>query len=131
MPPRLAHKKSRKGCRRCKERKVKCSEDWPSCAACARHGVPCEYADDPRSSTGAEIHACDTSTEVSGGGSEAGDNKSSTPGLDVPYPNSILADFDFAEANRHAVELYLLHRFKSCVAPAFPSFKSPELSEVW
>src|SRR5271154_5678303 len=43
MPPRLAHKKSRRGCQRCKARKVKCDELQPNCSACQRHGVPCTY----------------------------------------------------------------------------------------
>ncbi|SMR54175.1 unnamed protein product [Zymoseptoria tritici ST99CH_1E4] len=41
--PRLNHKKTRDGCRRCKARKVKCDEGKPRCSACARHNVPCEY----------------------------------------------------------------------------------------
>ncbi|EXJ59763.1 hypothetical protein A1O7_03910 [Cladophialophora yegresii CBS 114405] len=129
MPPRLAHKKSRKGCRRCKERKVKCSEEWPSCAACARHGVHCEYAEDPRSSTAPESHA--SSHAASRGSSESSDNKSSTLGIDAPYPHSVLTDSSFSEPNRHAIELYLVHRFKTCVAGAFPSYESAELRDIW
>ncbi|KAJ9611337.1 hypothetical protein H2200_004521 [Cladophialophora chaetospira] len=129
MPPRLAHRKSRKGCRRCKERKVKCSEDYPICAACARHGVPCEYADDPRSITTPESQS--SKSEASRGSSESIDHKSSPPGLDAPYSSSILADFSLSEPSRHAIELYLLHRFKSCVASAFPSYDNPGVSEVW
>ncbi|KIW69547.1 hypothetical protein PV04_05419 [Phialophora macrospora] len=131
MPPRLAHKKSRKGCRRCKERKVKCSEEWPSCAACTRHRVPCDYAEDPRrsSSTAPQSRSC--SHEPSRGSSELRDNKSSSPGLDAPYPHSVLTDSNLSDPNRHAIELYLLHRFKSCVACAFPSYESPELRDVW
>ncbi|KAI8717867.1 Zn(2)-C6 fungal-type domain-containing protein [Fusarium sp. LHS14.1] len=37
---RLGYKKSRKGCLRCKQRRVKCDEKVP-CTACCRHGVPC------------------------------------------------------------------------------------------
>ncbi|KAF2452603.1 hypothetical protein BDY21DRAFT_155652 [Lineolata rhizophorae] len=37
---RLGHSKSRTGCLRCKQRRVKCDENSP-CAACARHGVRC------------------------------------------------------------------------------------------
>ncbi|RSL97034.1 hypothetical protein CEP52_011152 [Fusarium oligoseptatum] len=37
---RLGYKKSRKGCLRCKQRRVKCDEKVP-CTACCRHRVPC------------------------------------------------------------------------------------------
>jgi hypothetical protein len=43
MPPRLAHKKSRNGCTRCKTRRVKCDENRPECNNCKRHGVTCEF----------------------------------------------------------------------------------------
>ncbi|PYH87397.1 hypothetical protein BO71DRAFT_489607, partial [Aspergillus ellipticus CBS 707.79] len=43
MPPRLEHRKSIRGCLRCKARKVKCNEQHPQCTNCQRHGVPCEY----------------------------------------------------------------------------------------
>ncbi|KAI2473724.1 hypothetical protein F4781DRAFT_803 [Annulohypoxylon bovei var. microspora] len=41
--PRLYHKKSRTGCMRCKQRRVKCDEVRPSCGSCSRHGVDCLY----------------------------------------------------------------------------------------
>lgn len=44
MPPRLNHRKSTKGCLRCKTRKVKCDETRPECRKCVLHGVSCEYA---------------------------------------------------------------------------------------
>ncbi|KAK4613239.1 hypothetical protein CLAFUW4_09159 [Fulvia fulva] len=45
MPPRLAHRKARTGCQRCKARKVKCDEIKPRCSACTRHSVSCEYVE--------------------------------------------------------------------------------------
>ncbi|OTB05832.1 hypothetical protein M426DRAFT_319513 [Hypoxylon sp. CI-4A] len=41
--PRLYHKKSRTGCMRCKQRRVKCDETRPSCGSCSRHAVECVY----------------------------------------------------------------------------------------
>lgn len=41
--PRLYHKKSRAGCLRCKQRRVKCDEQRPSCSSCSRHLVECVY----------------------------------------------------------------------------------------
>ncbi|KAI1138993.1 hypothetical protein F5Y05DRAFT_383246 [Hypoxylon sp. FL0543] len=48
--PRLYHKKSRTGCMRCKQRRVKCDETRPSCSSCSRHAVECIY---PNASQGA------------------------------------------------------------------------------
>ncbi|KAI3334292.1 hypothetical protein F4824DRAFT_468350 [Ustulina deusta] len=45
--PRLYHKKSRTGCLRCKQRRVKCDELHPSCSSCARHLVECVYQTRP------------------------------------------------------------------------------------
>ncbi|UNI22774.1 hypothetical protein JDV02_008630 [Purpureocillium takamizusanense] len=41
--PRLAHRKSKTGCQRCRARRVKCDEARPVCRDCHRHGVPCVY----------------------------------------------------------------------------------------
>ncbi|KAI1465554.1 uncharacterized protein F4812DRAFT_439283 [Daldinia caldariorum] len=43
---RRPHTKSRKGCRECKRRKVKCDEIQPSCFNCTRYGVTCHYGPD-------------------------------------------------------------------------------------
>ncbi|POR39718.1 Sterol uptake control protein 2 [Tolypocladium paradoxum] len=47
MPPRRSHKKSRAGCHRCKNRKIKmqtqCDEVHPRCGNCAKHGVVCDF----------------------------------------------------------------------------------------
>ncbi|USW50659.1 Putative zn(2)-C6 fungal-type DNA-binding domain-containing protein [Septoria linicola] len=47
MPPRLSHRKTRTGCKRCKARKVKRDEEKPKCGACKRHAVHCEYPASP------------------------------------------------------------------------------------
>ncbi|KAI1498349.1 hypothetical protein F5X99DRAFT_326986 [Biscogniauxia marginata] len=44
--PRLGYLKSRHGCDRCKQRRVKCDECSP-CAACVRHGIRCSLLDRP------------------------------------------------------------------------------------
>ncbi|KAF7853911.1 hypothetical protein EAF04_010577 [Stromatinia cepivora] len=43
---RRVHKKSRKGCRNCKLRRVKCDETRPNCLKCRDYGYACNY--DPR-----------------------------------------------------------------------------------
>jgi len=41
--PGKGHPKSKKGCVNCKARRVKCSEEHPSCRACRRLGFDCQY----------------------------------------------------------------------------------------
>ncbi|KAF6805792.1 duf814 domain-containing protein [Colletotrichum musicola] len=50
--PRLGYKKSRGGCARCKQRRVKCDENKP-CAACVRHNTHCSLVDGSTTPTGA------------------------------------------------------------------------------
>ncbi|KAG9231116.1 hypothetical protein BJ875DRAFT_470444 [Amylocarpus encephaloides] len=40
---RRAHKKSRRGCRNCKLRRVKCDEARPQCLKCVDYGVTCNH----------------------------------------------------------------------------------------
>ncbi|KAI1608954.1 hypothetical protein EDD37DRAFT_133203 [Exophiala viscosa] len=147
MPPRLAHRKSRRGCLRCKERKVKCTEEHPSCAACLRHGVACEYGDTSRTSA---VHEGTTSGTSLGTqrsrtvsrttsellqptttGQTANKSSSTGPpsGLDSPY--SEVVDSLIADPLRPQIDLYLLHRFKSSVAASFPSAQSPLLKNMY
>ncbi|KAH7012739.1 uncharacterized protein B0I36DRAFT_389643, partial [Microdochium trichocladiopsis] len=44
--PRLGAIKSRNGCEKCKQRRVKCDEKVP-CSACTRHGIRCTLLDRP------------------------------------------------------------------------------------
>ncbi|KAK3899422.1 protein RTM1 [Staphylotrichum tortipilum] len=46
--PVRRHYKSRKGCFKCKQRRVKCSEELPSCRGCRRLGLDCLYPQPPR-----------------------------------------------------------------------------------
>ena len=131
MPPRLAHRKSRKGCRRCKERKVKCGEEHPSCSACLRHGVDCEYGDNPKSTSTqgtASSNLGDPSPAQPA--SEYGDPITPPSGLDSPYSINV-ANLTLPESSRHHLELYLIHRFKSSVTATFPSAQSPRLKDIY
>ncbi|RAL04929.1 Zn(II)2Cys6 transcription factor domain-containing protein [Aspergillus ibericus CBS 121593] len=47
--PRRAHRKSRAGCLKCKERRVKCDESKPHCLRCQKLGFDCTYDDAKRS----------------------------------------------------------------------------------
>lgn len=41
--PGKGHPKSRRGCLACKKRRVKCTEELPTCRACRRLALDCEY----------------------------------------------------------------------------------------
>ncbi|KAI9041821.1 Zn(II)2Cys6 transcription factor [Aspergillus affinis] len=41
---RRSHRKSRTGCRICKERRVKCDETMPQCRRCQIYGITCDFA---------------------------------------------------------------------------------------
>ncbi|KAI0012868.1 hypothetical protein F4779DRAFT_567203 [Xylariaceae sp. FL0662B] len=74
--PRLYHKKSRAGCTRCKQRRVKCDEDRPSCGSCRRHRVECVYngkvssnaaegsASTSRAGSRSSVHSADAPTST-------------------------------------------------------------------
>lgn len=47
MQTRKSHRKSRLGCKTCKQRKVKCDERQPTCARCDASGRECSYLNVP------------------------------------------------------------------------------------
>ncbi|KAF9883983.1 hypothetical protein FE257_002424 [Aspergillus nanangensis] len=55
MPSRRSHTKSRKGCRQCKRRHVKCDEELPKCGLCKKRKLECTYP--PPSSEADSQHA--------------------------------------------------------------------------
>ena len=80
MPSRRFHHKSRHGCTNCKQRKIRCAEERPTCANCNRLGGRCSFLDSdptggplvnssPESSTGtpqasgASVHTPEGKTE--------------------------------------------------------------------
>ncbi|KAF2124800.1 hypothetical protein P153DRAFT_301348 [Dothidotthia symphoricarpi CBS 119687] len=46
-PSRRSHTKSRKGCKTCKRRHIRCDETFPQCRNCTKHQVRCDYMDNP------------------------------------------------------------------------------------
>jgi hypothetical protein len=124
MAPRLAHKKSRRGCQRCKARKVKCDEIHPVCTNCSRHGVTCEYGDPfVRPSNGTDNL------------SPLGHNRASQPsstnspdGPDSPYTDLEEIDHAFTPDERRLFELRLLHHYMTVVTKTF-SFEP--FRQVW
>lgn len=130
MPPRLAHKKSRKGCARCKTRKVKCTEEWPVCAACLRHSLPCRYdQESPRVRSTSQSRLPNLQTSVPADNdvpSTAAARKSSSSVLGPATPYSLEDDVDALSSDhfqRRLLELRLLHHYTTVVALNMPASK--------
>ncbi|KAH7033290.1 uncharacterized protein B0I36DRAFT_107159 [Microdochium trichocladiopsis] len=154
--PRLYHKKSRFGCERCKQRRVKCDEAKPKCTQCAKHMVSCVY---PAVST--TSGAASTKSEpsppsaVSGSGKlahianwhsvvtlsppeESGMSKSyPSPSLSQPTPDSHAAsepeaDGDMPETReRRLLELALLLNQQQRMKEPIPTPEVGALQKLW
>ncbi|KAH1415504.1 hypothetical protein KXV98_003862 [Aspergillus fumigatus] len=102
--PRLAHRKSRTGCQRCRARRVKCDESRPVCRDCHRHGIPCVY-DRP-----AEEGAIPPSTGIQSRPLE-------------PSPSD--------PSNDAHMELRLLHHFTLFTSATMPGAHLKRIKDCW
>ena len=123
MAPRLAHKKSRKGCKRCKARRVKCDETHPECSSCTKHGVSCEYINDAP----IRSEAMQPLTKSNG------PLPSTTPPvcLASPYSNPGETTDLFGPEARRELELRLLHHFITIVTYTFPACNEQRCRDLW
>ncbi|KAJ5625685.1 hypothetical protein N7510_001994 [Penicillium lagena] len=112
MPPRLSHRKSTKGCQRCKARKVKCDEQQPKCSHCKRHGVSCEYL------------SLATRAYVPSQISKATSQRSSQPG-----PTSGLGSPDMGALR--IMDLRLMHHYTTQTAQTMSSAQLPSVGAMW
>lgn len=103
---RLGNKKSRKGCVRCKSRRVKCDEARPACGWCVSHGFRCEYPTQFRINSNQA-----PASRSSQSRSEALSGSPRTPQATTPAID---------EATRPQLELALFHYYASTVAKTFP-----------
>ncbi|KAI0484953.1 hypothetical protein GGR56DRAFT_616263 [Xylariaceae sp. FL0804] len=121
MPPRIGHTKSRGGCRQCKARKVKCSEDHPQCNACVRLRLECSYFRDNRPTpnpdqTSSGKTAAVTTKSRSSSASDGGHQMSQPPETDHPA----------AFRNRdNLLEMFLIWHFTAVVKETFPYEREP------
>ncbi|KAI1824673.1 hypothetical protein F4861DRAFT_249484 [Xylaria intraflava] len=156
--PRLYHKKSRAGCLRCKQRRVKCDELHPSCSNCSRHLVECVYQTQPSAPVNAKTSTPGQSESklptpavadvASVGGRFQGlrpekggaRNPKLSPSPSLPQPNAhggdaeaeAEADIDLPEGPwRRMWELRLLHNTKARMKQPFPEATSPLIVKLW
>lgn len=113
MPPRRAHRKSRRGCLVCKQRRVKCDEAGPPCSGCRARDVKheCRYASPNLQQQGA-------STSDGNNTPTTGSNPDSSAGKRSPSPG------------RKKIEAQLMHRW-STVTYKTISTPCAEDEHVW
>ena len=137
MAPRLAHKKSRKGCQRCKARRVKCDEKHPSCSSCSKHDVPCAYSDPFHHVTNPGGGGGGSGSGTVPGEPESEEGSSSNPpspvitGPTSPYSDQGDVETAFDPEERRKLELYLLHHFMSIVTYTFPACNQQMYKDMW
>lgn len=124
MTPRLAHRKSRNGCERCKARRVKCDETHPECFHCTKHGAACQYS-----------HHTPLRSETLQSSVESNDSSLSSAnpplGLTSPYADpGETADF-FEPEERRQLELRLLHHYMIVVTYTFPACNEQRFKDLW
>jgi len=123
MPPRLAYKKSRKGCERCKARRVKCDEAHPECSNCTKHGVSCEYSS----------HAPFRSETMQPPTENNGSPSSATHPMCLADPYSEPGEITnlIEPEERRELELRLLHHFITIVTYTFPACNEKRYRDLW
>lgn len=114
MPPRHGTKKVRTGCKRCKERKVKCDEKRPVCTGCLRYPDACRFADHT-SILSSQEHVTRPSESNSIGPEQ-------TRRIALPLQN-VAARQETELAQQRDLELYLLHYFQTETIRTLPTWR--------
>ncbi|KAH7009028.1 C6 zinc finger domain-containing protein [Ilyonectria destructans] len=126
MPLRLGHKKSRRGCQRCKKRRVKCDEKKP-CTACINHGVTCslteDFGDSPlaASKSNAPLGKTNTSPKI----------RVSSPADPCLHFGQRLTSSatDSVFRGTWAIDLELIHHFTATTCHTLP--RAGKLKQIW
>ncbi|GAP91797.1 putative C6 finger domain-containing protein [Rosellinia necatrix] len=111
---RRSHYKSRKGCRQCKQRHVKCDEQQPSCLQCSMTARTCSYLGTRAGAGAGDEHASLRPPSLA-------ESAGPTPGPDMVAPLNISTansppDTDVQEAPRQVFDLShlaLLHHVEN------------------
>ncbi|EHY59579.1 hypothetical protein HRR83_001146 [Exophiala dermatitidis] len=150
MPPRRTHKKSRKGCLQCKQRRVKCDEKTPVCGNCTKRELDCSYReqhaytpinyhDTSLSGGRGTIRSPATTTSTGTGGRSSAPIRPSSSGTNTPASNVVGApDVIYPAASgsqdkgQHLLDLEMLHlyttvTYRSCVG----MIQSVETGDLW
>ncbi|EXL72614.1 hypothetical protein FOPG_11868 [Fusarium oxysporum f. sp. conglutinans race 2 54008] len=126
MPPRLGYKKSRRGCMRCKQRRVKCDEKQP-CAACERHGLSCVYQEPSEVRRGRSADKVDAQRDDRQKSSNADSSIASPDPL--PYLAKFVTGQESIEQSTWLTDLELMHQYSTSTYLTLP--RADELRQIW
>ncbi|RTE80124.1 hypothetical protein BHE90_005331 [Fusarium euwallaceae] len=123
---RIGHRKSRKGCLRCKARRVKCDERSP-CSACVRHNETCSLTqgmlETSEATSPSKIEA------VPPRGSVSPDSPATHSGIHLAVPRNS----DLVQGSYYSPEwmqsLKLLHHYSTTVYATL--VRDPSTTELW
>ncbi|KAH8594261.1 hypothetical protein B0O99DRAFT_687902 [Bisporella sp. PMI_857] len=117
---RRAFKKSRRGCRTCKARKVKCDEKHPLCGNCRRRFVgidSCDFEDFILSSTAANVVAKHSRGETQ--------QSAIQPQITISPRNGVQS------SESRVLELRLMHHYSTFTCNELPKAHSSQGKQVW
>lgn len=121
--PKVGHTKSRGGCAKCRQRRVKCDQASPACRNCLRLGLDCSYEQSQRRSERFDVKfhsppAAATAHNATSSRTDSGHE---------------LATRDVLEESkeRRILELRLLHHWMSVVSRPFMNKPAPRWGELW
>ncbi|KAI1410935.1 hypothetical protein F5Y13DRAFT_181029 [Hypoxylon sp. FL1857] len=128
--PRLYHKKSRTGCLRCKQRRVKCDETRPSCGSWLS-GLASVSDDILHPGTGHTLGSPSNENKPANSSHYLGfypSQDSSCPTLDEGTD----ADIDLPEGPwRRFWEIRLIHNYHQNMVQPFPFAQNEEIVQIW
>ncbi|KAF2764131.1 hypothetical protein EJ03DRAFT_40569 [Teratosphaeria nubilosa] len=109
-PSRRSHTKSRKGCKTCKRRHIRCDETFPQCKNCTKHQVRCDYMETMGSDTESQHSPEQQSIALTPGTEQRLDDWAQSGSF--PYPE--LGVYPYPQAqNLSKNDLRLIHHLSS------------------
>ncbi|KAJ5032916.1 uncharacterized protein L3040_009505 [Drepanopeziza brunnea f. sp. 'multigermtubi'] len=118
---RKTHRKTRTGCRTCKQRKIKCDEHRPACHNCMKHSVQCDFLLSQAMNAGNGLSQSDSAHDSPHG------NGSNIDVLDGR--NGSLLGNPLVSNGLNLIDLELLHNFVT--STAFTIHTDPTMKIAW
>ncbi|OWO98716.1 hypothetical protein B2J93_5374 [Marssonina coronariae] len=120
---RKTHRKTRTGCRTCKQRKIKCDEQRPACHNCIKHSVQCDFLVSHAIGSGIglshTVNSAHTSPHASG----------STPNYDQNGRAGSVVGGSLISGGLNLTDLELLHNYVT--STAFTIHTDPAMKIAW
>ncbi|KAG4425422.1 hypothetical protein IFR04_001341 [Cadophora malorum] len=127
MPPRRSHKKSKAGCQRCKNRKIKCDEVHPTCGNCLKHGVSCDF-ECPETPASISTPFAAPSPHMGSASAASTPHSNSTVMPMYQTPTALVRAHSNPAVSR-SLEFKLLHHYTALTSQTFSDTK--EQNHVW